>query len=263
MGIPIVAGREFTDADSGRGVAIVNESIAKRYFGGRNAVGRHLGSSAPDKEIVAVVRDAHTQSLHDPPVPMVYFPITADKNLFQTALTNLDVRVEGDGKAAVAAVRDAIKRAEPGLLLGDVGVMSRRLSRDLGRERIVTYLVFSFGALTLLLASMGLYGVLTYGVARRTQEIGVRMALGAARSEVMKGVLGQSARLAIAGISIGLLTAAVGGRYLSDMLYGVSPLDPTTVVAVPVAILLVTMLASYAPARRATRVDPLIALRYE
>jgi predicted permease len=268
VGIPLVSGREFDERDTEHSprVAIVNESVAGRYFQGQSPIGRRLGFSQPDTEIVGVVRDARTQTLHGQPVPMVYFPIDQiDQKaaIVQTALTNLDVRVAGDAGRAVSAVRDAIRRAEPGLLLGDVGAMSVRLSRDLSRERIVAYLASGFGVLTLLLGSLGLYGVLSNAVARWTQEIGLRMALGARRLEVMALVAGQSVRLIGVGVALGLFGAAVAARYLSRMLFGVTPLDPATFLAVVIAFALVTALASYVPARRATRVDLLVALRCE
>jgi putative ABC transport system permease protein len=265
VGIPLLEGRDFTSADNSRDghVAIINQSIARRYFPGRSPIGRHLGSSALDTEIVGVVQDAHTQSLHDAPVPMVYFPISRGGDIFDVALTNLDVRVAGEARSAVSPVREVIRRTEPNLLLGDVGVMSSRLSRDVNRERIVASLAFSFGALTLLLASLGLYGVLSYGVAQRSREIGVRMALGAERITVMRSVLAQSARLTTAGVAIGLLGTAAGARYLSGMLYGVAPLDSVTFAVVCLVVAAVTLLTSYLPARRATRIDPLMALRCE
>jgi predicted permease len=264
-GIPRVAGREFDEHDDEHGarVAIVNESIARRYFPGQNPVGRRLAYAQLDIEIVGVVRDAHTQTLHEPPVPMIYFPIDQRPAARYTAVSNLDVRVAGDPRQAVAAVREAIRRAEPGLLLSDVGLMSARFERDLSRERLVAYLAFSFGLLTLLLASLGLYGVLSYGVARRTQEIGVRMALGARRWEVMGSVLKGSLTLTLAGIVLGLLAAAAVARYLSGMLFGVTALDPLTFVAVSGTFLLVMTLAAVLPARRATRIDPIVALRCE
>jgi predicted permease len=264
-GIPRVAGREFDERDDEHGtrVAIVNESIVRRYFPGQNPVGRRLTYAQLEIEIVGVVRDAHTQTLHEPPVPMVYFPIDQRPAARNTAITNLDVRVAGDPRQAVAAVREAIRRTEPGLLLIDVALMSARLERDLSRERVVAYLAFSFGLLTLLLASLGLYGVLSYGVARRTQEIGVRMALGARRSEVMGSVLKGSLTLTLAGIVLGLLAAAAVARYLSGMLFGVTALDPLTFVAVSGTFLLVMTLAACLPARRATRIDPIVALRCE
>ena len=163
----------------------------------------------------------------------------------------------------IAAVRNAIREAEPNLLLVDVSTMSARLSRHLNREHIVAYLTFSFAALTLLLASLGLYGVLSYGVARQTQEIGVRMALGARRLQVMRSVLGQSARLTIAGITLGLVAAAAAAGYLSTMLFGVTPRDPWTFTSVLIIFAAVTTLAAFVPARRATAVDPVLALRHE
>jgi predicted permease len=265
VGIPLVSGREFNERDTERSarVAIVNESIARRYFPGQNPIGRRLGLSRADTEIVGVVRDARTQTLHEPPVPMVYFPIEQRAPNLQTALSNLDVRVSGDPRLAVSAVRDAIRRTEPGLLLGDIGTMSARLERDLSRERIVAYLAFTFAALTLLLASLGLYGVLSYGVTRRTQEIGVRMALGAQPMEVMGSVLAQSLRLTMVGIALGLLGAAAAARSLSGMLFGVASMDPMAFAAVALVFIFVMMLAACVPARRATRVDPLVALRCE
>jgi len=264
-GIPLAAGREFTERDTARSVrvAIVNESIARRYFAGRNPIGRRLGVSQPDAEIVGVARDARTQTLHEPPVPMVYFPIDQKPVGLQTALTNLDVRVGGDPARAVSAVRDAIRRAEPKLLLGDVAPMSARLARDLARERVVAGLAFGFGALTLLLASLGLYGVLSYGVARRTQELGVRTALGARRIDVMRLVFGQSAKMTAWGIALGLAGAAAAARYLSGLLFGVDALDPATFALVSIGFAIVSMAATYLPARRATAVDPIVALRCE
>jgi ABC-type lipoprotein release transport system permease subunit len=214
-------------------------------------------------EIVGIARDARTQTLHDAPVPLAYFPADQLPKSRYTVFTNLDARVSGDPAAMVPVIREAIRRSEPNLLIADVAKMSRRLERDINRERLVATLAFSFGALTLLLASLGLYGVLSYGVARRTQEIGVRMALGAKRREVMAIVLGQSAKLTIAGIVLGLIAAAASVRYLSGMLFGVEPLDPTTFIVVIATFAIVTMLAAYVPARRATTVDPVIALRSE
>jgi predicted permease len=264
-GIPLVAGREFDERDSERGarVAIVNESIARRYFPGQNPIGRRMGSPQLDTEIVGIARDAHTQTLHEPPVPMVYFPIDQRPAARNTAITNLDVRVAGDPRQVVADVRTAIRRSDPGLLLLDVGLMSARVERDLSRERVVAYLAFSFGLLALFLASMGLYGVLSYGVTRRTQEIGVRMALGARRGEVMASVLRQSLRLTIAGIALGLAGAAAASRSLSGMLFEVAPLDPVAFLAVGATFVVVMTLAAFLPARRATTVDPLVALRCE
>jgi predicted permease len=265
VGIPLVSGREFTERDTASSprVAIVNQSVARRYFPGQNAIGKRLGHSGLDTEIVGVVRDARTQTLHDPPVPLAWFPLEQKPADQQPTLTNLDVRVAGAPAPIVTALRTALRQAEPNLLVGDVGPMSRRLSRDLARERVVAYLALGFGAVTLFLAALGLYGVLAFGVTRRTQEIGIRMALGARRVEVLRLVGRQSARLAIVGLTLGLVATWAAARYLSGTLLGAAPLDPATLAAVSVAFLAVSFAASYVPARRATRVDPIVALRCE
>ena len=181
----------------------------------------------------------------------------------RAGITNLDMRVDHRTALSTSVVRQAIEAAVPNLFVRDVRTMSSRLARDLNRERIVAYLAFSFAGLTLLLASLGLYGVLSYGVAQRTQEIGVRMALGARRTEVIGSVLRQSSTLPVAGIALGLAATIAAAGSLSSMLFGVTALDPTTFLVVVVIFAVVTSLASFVPARRATKVDPLIALRYE
>jgi hypothetical protein len=167
--------------------------------------------------------------------------------LGNAALTNLDVRVSGNAVQAVGAIREAIRKSEPALLVNEVSVMERRIERDLSRERVVAYLAFSFGALTLLLASLGLYGVLSYGVMRRTAEIGVRMALGAQRGQVVRWVIGESAQLMAVGSAAGLIATALGARYLSGLLFGVTPLDSISLVAVMITFAVVMTLASYLP----------------
>jgi predicted permease len=265
-GIPLLKGSPFTDRDSkdAQRVAIINETAARRFFMGRDPIGLHLGGDKElDTEIVGIARDAHTQTLRDAPVPLVYFPADQLGEGRYTVFTNLDVRVSGDVATMVPVIREAIRRSEPDLLILDVAGMSRRLERDVSRERLVAVLAFSFGALTLLLAALGLYGVLSSAVAHRTQEIGVRMALGAKRREVLGLVLGQSARLAIAGLALGLIAAAASARYISGLLFGVEPFDPATFIVVLSTFAIVTMLAAYVPARRATAIDPVVALRSE
>jgi predicted permease len=271
-GIPLLSGREFheQDIEGGAQVAIVNEAFVQRFFPGQNRVGRRLGREAVQPqdtrlniEIVGVVRNARTQSLQELPEPIAYFPITQWGTFVGAGVSSLDIRADGDPQAIIAAVRNAIREAEPNLLLVDVSTMSARLSRHMNREHIVAYLTFSFAALTLLLASLGLYGVLSYGVARQTQEIGVRMALGARRLQVMRSVLDQSARLTIAGITLGLVAATAAAGYLSTMLFGVTPRDPWTFISVLIIFAAVTTLAAFVPARRATAIDPVLALRHE
>ncbi len=163
----------------------------------------------------------------------------------------------------VAAIRDAVRRAEPGLLVNDMTTMPGRLARDTMRERVVAYLSSSFAVLTLLLASLGIYGVLSCEVTRRTKEIGVRAALGAQRSEVTLLILGEGIGMTAAGLVVGLAGAGVLARYLQGMLFGVSALSFSAFAIVPLVFLAVAAAAAYLPARRAMRVDPMVALRYE
>jgi predicted permease len=263
VGIPMMAGREFDERDApGRPVAIISESVARRFFVGQNPLGKRMGYSTLDTEIVGVVRDARSLTLHTPPVPMVYLPIHAKSDTGMRGYY-MEARVSGDPAALVAAVRDAVRRAEPSLLTNDITTIATRLARDTGRERVVAYLASSFAVLTLLLAALGIYGVLAYDVARRTKEIGVRMALGAQRGELTTFILGRSLGLTIAGVAIGLAGAAALARYLQGMLFGISAFDPSTFAIVPLVFVSVAVMASYLPARRATRVDPLVALRCE
>jgi predicted permease len=259
VGIPLVAGREFDDRDTARSqrVAILNEAAVRAYFRGRSPIGQRIGESTLDTEIVGVVRDAHTQTLHEDPVPMAYFPLEQSA----AAPRTLDVRVAASVGGIGQALRETLRQTDPDLLIGAVTPMSTRITRDLARERLAALLAFGFAALTLLLAALGLYGILSNGVAQRTQEIGVRMALGAPRTEVLWLVGRQSAKLAALGIIGGIGTTVAASRYLSALLYGVSPLDPATLVLVVLMLTAVVFLASLLPARRAATVDPLIALR--
>jgi predicted permease len=265
VGIPMVTGRDFTARDTAQSqrVAIISESIARRYFPGQSAIGKRLGyRGSLDTEIVAVVRDARSITLHDEPISMVYFPI-GQPPTFAASPRSLDVRVDGNGALAVAAIRDAIQRSEPGLLIDGVNPMSTRLQRDLARERLIAYLATGFGVLALLLACVGLYGVLSYTVARRTQEIGVRMALGARPGDLTRMVIGDGTRVILAGVTIGLAAAVGVGRLVSTLLTGVSASEPSTYVVVGLALTGVSLAACYLPARRAARVNPIAALRTE
>jgi predicted permease len=264
VGIPLVSGREFGERDTARSprVAIITESIARRHFQGQSPLGRRLGFTQLDTEIVGVVREARSMSLRTPPVPMVYFPIDQDATS-RTSSNNLDVRVAGDAGQAVVAVRSALRRTEPGLLLEAVATMRTRLTRDVARERIIAYLASGFALLALFLASLGLYGVLSYAVARRTQEIGVRMALGARSREVAGLVVRDALGVVGVGVLVGVGAAVGASRMLRSLLFDVSVSDPATGALVLAVLAAVTLAAAYLPARRATRVDPMTALRSE
>jgi ABC-type antimicrobial peptide transport system permease subunit len=175
----------------------------------------------------------------------------------------LEAAVAGNPASLVAPVREALAAADPGLLLNEVTTLPARMARDTSRERVVAYLSSSFAALTLLLASVGLYGVLAYDVTRRTKEIGVRMALGAVPAALRWSILSRGLAITGAGVGIGLGGAAALAPALRALLFGVSPLSVSTFLLVPLVFLLASIVASFVPARRATRVDPLVALRSE
>ena len=264
IGVPVISGREFDDRDTARSprVAIITESIARRHFPGRNPIGRRIGYERLDTEIVGVVRDARWGTLREPPASMVFFPIDQPP-AFRAYPINLDVRVAGDAGPAALAVRDAMRRAEPGLIVDNVVTMSSRLAQHVGRERLVAYLSSGFAGLALLLAAVGLYGVLSYAVAQRTREIGVRMALGARRSEVAWLVIRDALRVVGVGLAAGAAAAFATGRMLKTLLLDVSAADPVSSALVLGVLVVVTLAAAYVPARRAARVDPMLALRSE
>ena len=263
VGIPLLSGRDFTDRDTAQSprVAIVSESIARRYFPNTSSLGKRLGFETLDTEIVGVVREARP-TLHAEPNPMIYFPTRQPPN-FTASPHGVAVRVAGDVRLAMPAIRAAIQRAAPSLLLDGVTTMSAALERDVARERLIAYLAASFAFVALLLASIGLYGVLSYTVARRTQEIGVRMALGARPADLTRMVIGDGSRVVLLGIAAGILAAMIVGRLVTTLLAGVTGRDPITMAAVAVALVAVALIASYLPARRASRIDPATALRTE
>jgi predicted lysophospholipase L1 biosynthesis ABC-type transport system permease subunit len=244
-------------------VAVVTESIARRYFRGQSPVGKHLGFKELDVEIVGVVRDARSATLHNPPPPMVYFSIEQPPATWRAPPINLGALVQGDPRRVVSAMREALHKAEPGLLVDSVVPMSGRLARDIGRERIVAYLASGFAVLALLLAALGLYGVLSYTVAGRTKEIGVRMALGAKSSEVAALVVRDALGIVGIGVVAGSLAAIAVSQFVKTLLFDVTPYDPAAYAFVLATLAAITLLAAYLPARRAVRVDPISALRSE
>ena len=263
VGIPLLSGRDFTDRDAAQSprVAIVSESIARRYFANISPLGKRLGYQELDTEIVGVVRDVRL-TLHSEPNAMIYFPTRQPPN-FTASPHGVAVRVAGDAGLAVPAIRSAIQRAAPSLLIDGVTPMSVAVQRDVARERLVAYLAASFAFVALLLACIGLYGVLSYTVTRRTQEIGVRMALGARPADLTRMVIGDGSRMVLSGVAVGILAALIVGRLVTTLLAGVAGSDPIAMVTVAVALVVVALAASYLPARRASRIDPATALRTE
>jgi predicted permease len=261
MGIPVLAGRSFDDTDSAsaRQVAMVNRTLVRRAWPDHNPIGQHINILNKDREIVGVVGDVRHNDLNSEPRPEMYVPYS------QEPPSGADFVVEssGDPGQAVAAARAAVWAANPDLPITGVRTVEQVLVESIAPERLNSFLVGIFAALALLLAAAGIYGVLSYSVTRQTREIGIRMALGAKSGEVMGLVLGQALRLVGAGLVIGLAGAFALTRVLAGFLYGITPTDLWTFAGVSAFLAAVALAAAYLPARRATRVDPMEALRYE
>ncbi len=264
LGIRRLSGREFSDRDAANSprVAIISESIARQYFPGENAVGRRLTYQQFDLEIVGVVGDVRPPNLRQPPSPAVYMPI-AQPPAFTVPASTLDVRVAGDASRATLAIGEAVRRVAPGLFVDTVRTLDQRLGRALLRERLIAYLSWAFGSLALLLASIGLYGVLSYSVTGRTREIGVRAALGAQPRSLAAMVLRDAAYIAVPGIALGGIAAGFAARVSDRLLFGVAALNPSTYAATIGVLAVVTLMAALVPARRAARLDPIRALQTE
>src|SRR5262245_20627890 len=261
VGITQLRGRNFDarDRQDAPKVAIVNQALAKRYFAGREPLGQRFGYQTPDGEIIGVIADARVNSAREAAAPMAYYPL--DQAMLYT--TNLSVRASGDAQQILNAVRDAIRDAAPTLVVDRITTLAQQVESGFGADRIVALLASAFGALAVALACIGVYGLMSYSVARRTAEIGVRMALGARPSTVLRGILVESMTPIVAGLLVGLPLAAAGGRMVSTILFGVSPWDGLTLMAAILTLAGLGLSAALIPARRASRVDPVIALRQE
>ncbi len=262
--IPLLRGRDFavTDDAAAPHVAIINESFAKTYWPGTDPIGRiftHQGPfSAPATwTVIGVARDAKYTSLGESPHPFAYLPLAQDWEWN----ANVMVRTTGDAASLVTPIRDAVRGLDPLLPTPAVLSLDAATSVVLLPERIAAAVTGAMGLLGLLLAAVGLYGVVSYTVSQRTREIGVRMALGADRSRVLQMVVRDGMRLVLIGVVIGMVLAAAGTRVMRSFLFGVSPLDPLVFAVIPIGLALVTLLASYLPARRAAATDPVEALR--
>jgi predicted permease len=275
--IPFLAGRGFNASDfklsasnsggtptSAPTPVIVNQAFVEKYLGKENPLGKQFGESAgsaigpasPGYEIIGVVRDAKYNSLRREIHAMMYQPQSFGGASFE-------LRTAADPQAILPAIREVVAQVNANLPLFDVKTESEQIDRLLFRERLVARLSSFFALLALVLACVGLYGLLSYEVSRRTREIGIRMALGAHPGSVLKLVLRQGIVLAIVGAAVGIAVALGVTRYLTSMLYDVQSNDPLTMIAVALLLTLVAVAACYIPARRAMRVDPLVALRYE
>jgi predicted permease len=268
LGIPLLRGRAFDDRDGPEAplVAIVSEAVARRCWPGQDALGRHLTMDDPKKgwrTVVGVVGDVRQESLAAKTLPMIYVPLRQESRAFFLGSMTYLARARGDPAATAAALRAQVRALDPELPLQRVELLDDMLSGSLAQPRFRTAALLTFALLALLVALVGIYGVTAYEVTRRTAEIGIRRALGAQTSAVLRLVVGRSLGLVLAGLAAGIAGALAVTRVLESFLFGVTPIDVTTFLVVSLALTAAATLASAGPARRATRVDPAVALRYD
>jgi predicted permease len=269
MEIPLLMGRGLTEQDDGRAprVAVVNQAFVKAHFPNENPIGKRFGldpAKPNDIEIVGVARDAKYTSQRDRVQPTIYQ--SWRQVLRRMTFATFEVRTAGDPAASIAGIRQAMREVDSNLPLSDVRTQVQQADDTLSMERMFAKLLTLFGLIAQQLSAIGLYGVMAYVVSQRTHEIGIRMALGADRRKVLMMVVRQGMVLTVIGIAIGLIAAYVLTKYLeslTSMLFGVEPRDPWTFTAIGVLLAVVALVACLVPARRATKVDPLRALRYE
>lgn len=265
MGMPLLKGRAFDEQDSAanQNVVIINSTLARRFFPEEDPVGKHIRvgfQTQIPRLIVGVVGDERHISLKDEPSPNVYVPYY---QLPWSASMSLVARSRGDAASALAAIREQARQVVPALPLYEVKTMDQVVADSLAHSRFSLWMLVVFSCAAVLLAATGTYGFVSYLVAQQTREIGIRCALGAGRGEILKMVLGRGARLALAGTITGLAAAFALTRLMKSLLFGVSPSDPIVYIALSLMLIVVVMAACLAPARRAARVDPVVALRCE
>jgi putative ABC transport system permease protein len=267
MGIPLLRGRHFTDHDvrGQPGVVIINSAMARKYWPGENPLGQRLatrglggGGSPEEFEIVGIVGDTR-ESILDEPQPYMYVPFgqqTCDFTCFA-------VRTDNDPLGLIGTVRGEVASLTKETTPFRFKTLEQYLAASVAQRRFTMIVVGLYAAAALLLASIGIYGVVSHTMSQRTQEIGIRMAVGAQRGDVLRLVIKHGLRLVVVGVGIGLLISLASTRVLTSMLYEVSPADPMTFLGVALLLAAIALVACYIPARRAAKVDPMVALRYE
>ena len=265
-GMAILRGRGLTaqDDENAPRVAVVNETFARYYFGDEDPIGRRFGRESSDSgriEIVGVVKDAKYNSLREPSPRTFYIPYRQDSTSWRE--TTFQIRTATDPTNVIAAVRQAAREINANLPLFNIKTLATQVDESLAQERLIGAVSSFFSLLALLLAGIGLYGIMAYAVSQRTREVGVRMALGARRGAVLRMVLRQGMKLVLIGVGLGLAASLAVTRVIASQLFGVTATDPVTFIGAPALLLIVALLACYAPARRATKIDPLVALRCE
>jgi putative ABC transport system permease protein len=267
MGIPLRRGRVFTEQDTAGqlGVITINETMAHRTWGDEDPIGKRLTVYVAAREfpgtVVGVVADSRQMSLEETIVPEMNFPMAQAANVLRRF--NLVVRTHTEPTSLLPAIRGAVAKLDPQLPLYNVTTIQGVVDESLSVRRFALYVLGLFAFVALLLAVSGIYGVISHAVTQRTHEIGIRMALGAARRDVFQLVLGEGGKLAVMGVAIGIIASYILTQFLRTLLFGITPTDPLTFAAVALLLLLTALLACYFPARRASRVDPMEALRTE
>jgi len=264
MGIPLILGRGFGPSDTAKSqkVAVISETMAQRFFPNTSPLGKRFAITRRannDIEVVGVAKDAKYGTLAEEFRPMAYYPLEQRSQ----ALSNFIVRFSGSPDSLVPQIRQTIKQVNRNLPIDDVVSLQDHIGRSLVRQKLVARLASVFGLVALLLACVGLYGVMSYAVARRTNEIGIRMALGAQRTNVLWLVLREVLLLVGIGLVIGLGASLATTKTASTLLFGLKPNDPLTITLASILLVVIALLAGYLPARRAARVDPMLALRDE
>jgi macrolide transport system ATP-binding/permease protein len=261
---PLVQGREFSEQDDDKAtrVAIVNETFARRFWPNEDPIGKRFATGSADSpklQVIGVARDGKYAGLQEDPRPFVYHSVLQS----YSGATSLVIRAETNSPQVMAAARREIQQLDAHLPISSAQTLDEHLSLPLLPARLAASLLGSFGVLALVLAAIGVYGVMAYTISKRTREIGIRMALGAQKADVLKLVISQGVWLTLTGVAIGLAASFAVTRLMKSMLFGVSATDPLTFAGVALLLTTVALLACYIPARRATKVDPMIALRYE
>ena len=264
MEIPLAAGRGFTERDTRQApmVAVINEAAARLYFPNESPIGLRFGRTPNESgqvEIVGITRDAKYNNVRDAVPPTVYTPYQQG----YSGSVTFEVRTAGDPLAVIPAVREAVRSVDPDVPIINLTTQQQEVENRFQQERLFAQAGTVFGGLALLVASVGLFGLMSYSVAARTNEIGIRMALGAERADVLQLVLRESMILVLVGVVLGLAGAIAASRPIASLLFGLTPADPMTIASAIVVMLLLSSVAAYLPARRASRVDPMVALRYE
>ena len=268
LGVPLVKGRFFTDADRTAPVLIINQTMANKYFPNQDPIGKRIQTGDPDPKspweiVVGVVGNVKYSGLDADPSPTLYVPYTEEGWTNWSRAMSLVVRTNADAASIVSAVRRELADLDRNLPLADVRTMNELIDQSVVQQRFRTWLLGAFSALALLLAALGIYGVISHMAGQRTREIGIRMALGATRKDILKLILGQASQLALIGIAAGLAGSFLLTRIMRSLLFSVSATDPLSFTIMSILLALVAVLAGYVPATKAAKVDPMVALRYE